>query len=833
HTGESLVAKLHYDSNSFFAEDIQRLARHLQTLIESAIAQPLAKINQLEILSDRDRQHLLIEVNNTQLDIPQTQYIHQLFEEQVARTPNNIAVVYEEQQLTYTELNQRANQLAHYLQALGVKPEVIVGIVVERSLDMIVGILGILKAGGAYLPIDPALPQEAIAFRLQDAQVSLLITQTHLVDKLLNLNLQSVCLDIIPENESATNPDSGVTGANLVYTIYTSGSTGNPKGVGIEHSALINYVNSIISRLELPSPAHFATVSTFAADLGNTVIFPSLCTGGCLHVISSERSTNPELLVAYCRNHPIDCLKIVPSHLEALLTASDPQAILPRQRLILGGEAVNWELIEKIYNIAPNCVIFNHYGPTEATVGVTTFKIPRPTHHLERPQGTVPLGFPLSNTEIYILDEDLQPVPIHVAGEVYISGYGIARHYLYQPKLTAQKFITNPFSTQPGARLYRTGDLARWLPDGSIQFLGRIDNQVKIRGYRIEPGEIEAMLCQHPKVQQAVVIDREDEAGNKCLVAYIVAKEAIAVRSQFIHELRDFMRNKLPAYMIPAALVLLKALPLTPNGKVNRSQLPAPIDNGSELETAFVAPRTELELQIAQIWEDILNIKPIGVTYSFFELGGHSLLSVRLIARLQQHFKQDIPLSSLFQVGTIEHLASIISQQQQSVYPNGVIEIQPKGMKPPFFCIRPYGGNVLCYYHLARCLSTDQPVYGLQETKTLFEKPFQPYSRIADMADHHIASMRAVQPQGPYFLGGWSMGGVVAFEIAHRLHSQGEQVALLALFDSKAPTINRVLDNYQEIDDAQLLTELAVATSQSFGNKLLLSKEEIQQIETE
>jgi amino acid adenylation domain-containing protein len=832
-TTESVVAKLHYDSNRFCAEDIQRLARHLQTLIESALACPSATINQLEILSVSDRQQLLVEFNNTQVDIPQDKCIHQLFEKQVQSTPNNIAVVYKEQELTYTELNQRANQLAYYLQTLGVKPESLVGIVVERSLDMIVGILGILKAGGAYLPIDPALPKEAINFRLQDAQVSVLITQTHLKDKLQDLNLKCVYLDVVPENESATNLDSRVTGANLVYTIYTSGSTGNPKGVSIEHSSLVNYVNAILAQLELPSPAHFATVSTLAADLGNTVIFPSLCTGGCLHIISSERATNPEALAAYCRSYPIDCLKIVPSHLEALLTASDPKAILPRQRLILGGETVSWELIDKIHKIVPNCVIFNHYGPTEATIGVTTFKIENPTISQQRPQGTVPLGYPLANTQIYLLDEDLQPVPIYASGEVYIGGQGVARNYLHQPELTAQKFIPNPFSSQAGARLYQTGDLARWLPDGSIQFLGRIDNQVKIRGFRIEPGEIEAVLCQHPKVQQAVVIDREDEPGDKCLVAYIVAFEAIAVHSQFITELRDFLRNKLPEYMIPAALILLKALPLTPNGKVNRYELPAPIDRDSELETAFIAPRNDLELQIAQIWEDILNIKPIGVTNNFFDLGGHSLLSVRLIARLQQRFQQDIPLSSLFQAGTIEHLAGIISEQQQSVYPSGVIEIQPKGTKPPFFCVRPYAGNVLCYYHLARYLGCDQPFYGLQETSTLFEKFFQPYSQIADMATHYISSMRAVQPKGPYFLGGWSMGGVVAFEIANQLQSQGEQVALLALFDSKAPIADNISTNYQDVDDTTLLAELATATAQSFGKELLLSEEEIKQVEPE
>ncbi|NEP63480.1 MAG: amino acid adenylation domain-containing protein, partial [Symploca sp. SIO2G7] len=541
-----LEAEFYYDVNYFSVEAIQRLARQFQTLLTSATENPNAAISKLEILTPSDRQKLLFEFNQTQINYSLDKCIHHLFEKQVEKTPNNTAVVFEDQQLTYSELNARANQLAHYLQKRGVEPEVIVGLCVERSLEMIVGLLGILKAGGAYLPIDPALPTSGLEFRLQDAQTKILLTQQQQVKNLPEQAAQVVCLDSNWEaiaKENSENPSSEVRPEHLVYTIYTSGSTGKPKGVAIEHQQLLNYLYSIQGILDLPTGVSYATVSTLAADLGNTVILSSLCSGGCLHIVSSDRASDPQALADYFHRHPIDCLKIVPSHLKALLTCENPQQILPRQRLVLGGEACSWDLVTQIQQLAIECQVLNHYGPTEATVGVLTYPIiDRPSTKstlFEEVKGgsksvakfasTVPIGRPIANTRIYLLDSQGQPVPIGVPGELHISGAGLARGYLNRPELTAEKFINNPFIS--GERLYKTGDLARYLPDGTIEFLGRIDNQVKIRGFRIELGEIEAALLKHPGVSETVVVAWEEEPGNKRLVAYIVLKHQSAPTS--------------------------------------------------------------------------------------------------------------------------------------------------------------------------------------------------------------------------------------------------------------------------------------------------------------
>ncbi|QDL10798.1 non-ribosomal peptide synthetase [Brasilonema octagenarum UFV-E1] len=663
-----LIAEFYYDVNYFSSETIERLAGQFKTLLSSATANPENKISQLEILSKSDRQQLLVEFNQTQIDYPQDKCIHQRFEEQAQKTPNNIAVIFEDQQLTYAELNRKANKIAHHLQTLGVKPEVLVGLCVERSSEMIIGLLGILKAGGAYLPLDPGLPKESLAFRLQDAQVPLLLTQQRLVDALPTDASQIVCLDTdwdIIAQHSDENPTSVVTTENLVYVLFTSGSTGTPKGVAIEHRQLLNYLNGIIDKLNLSTITNFATVSTLAADLGNTVIFSSLCSGGCLHVLSAECATDSAALGKYCRKHPIDCLKIVPSHLATLLASAPSESILPRARLILGGEAASWELIEQIQASAPNCLIFNHYGPTEATVGVTTFAVgDKQANHSSQ---TVPLGRPLANTQIYLLDQQLQPVPIGVPGELYIGGACLARGYLNRSELTAQRFIPNPFAqtgliaSNSGSRLYKTGDKARYLSDGNIEFLGRVDHQVKVRGFRIELGEIESILCQHPEVQQAAVTAWEKELSNQYLVGYIVPKHK---QTLSVSELYRFLRQKLPEYMVPSTFVMLKALPLTPNGKVNRNALPEPDDHRPELEATYEPPRTQVEQTIANIWQQMLHVEKVGIHDNFFDLGGHSLLLVQIHAKLREVLNTNISIVNLFEYPTINSLAKYLTQEQ-------------------------------------------------------------------------------------------------------------------------------------------------------------------------
>lgn len=655
----SLVGEFYYDINYFSLTTIERLAKNFQTLLINIITNPNLPLKQLEILSTTERQQLLVDFNQTTVEYSQNKCIHELFAEQVEKTPNQVAVVFENEEITYKELNSKANQLAHYLKKQGVQPDFVVGLCVERSLEMIVGLLGILKAGGAYLPLESNLPTEAINLRLQEAKTSLVITQQSLINRFEKVKV--IAIDTDWENivgESDENPHTDVTPENLIYVIFTSGSTGKPKGVATEHRQLFNYINAIAHQFNLPQTANYATVSSLSADLGNTMIFPSLCRGGCLHIISSARVGNALELAEYSRQHPIDCLKIVPSHLAALLAATPAAAsILPRKCLILGGEAASWKLISQIQQQAPNCQIFNHYGPTETTVGVLTYAVENQAD--DSISETVPLGRPLANSQVYILDEELQPVPLGVRGELYIGGAGLSRGYLHQPELTAQRFISHSLLGQE-LRLYKTGDRVRYLENGNIEYLGRIDNQVKIRGFRIELEEIELTLTQYPAIQQAVVTVQQSE-DNQRLIAYIISQPKAAIN---INELRSFLKQKLPDYMLPSAFGILKKLPLTPNGKIDRQALPDIESLSSELAEKYEPPKTEIEQAIAQLWQQLLQIEKVGINDNFFDIGGHSLLLVQVHAKLQDMFTVDIAITTLFEHPTIKSLAQYLTKVQ-------------------------------------------------------------------------------------------------------------------------------------------------------------------------
>jgi amino acid adenylation domain-containing protein len=657
-----LVAEFYYDINYFSKETIQRLAKNFQTLLINLINNPETPISQLGILCASERQQILVEFNQTKSDYQREKCIHQLFEEQVEKTPDAVAVVCENQQITYSELNSKANQLANYLQKLGVKPETVVGICVERNIKFIISLLAVLKAGGAYLPLDSNLPQEALQFRLQDAQALVLIREQGTESREQFLKITEVNLDSDWEKisqESTENLINNTKPENLIYIIYTSGSTGKPKGVAIEHQQLLNYLYGILPKLQLPANASYATVSTFAADLGNTVIFPCLCNGGCLHIVSWERASDPAALADYFRRHPIDCLKIVPSHLSALLS-SEYWEIVPRQLLILGGEAADWDLIEKIEKNVPHCRVLNHYGPTETTVGVLTYSVGEKIQDT----ATVPIGKPIANTQVYVLDANLQPVPLGVAGELYISGESLARGYLNQPELTVQRFIIHSFGDGE-QRLYKTGDRVRYLSDGNLEFLGRLDDQVKIRGYRIELGEISTALNQHPAVKENVVIAWADESGNKRLIAYFVPHQ-----SKFeVSDLRNFLKQKLPDYMIPSAFVPLKKLPLTPNGKVDRQALPDPDQVRPELAETFAPPRNPVEEKIAHIWAQVLQIERVGINDNFFELGGDSIMTIQIAARANQAGIKVTP-KQMFENPTVASLADVANISQSSTITN-------------------------------------------------------------------------------------------------------------------------------------------------------------------
>jgi amino acid adenylation domain-containing protein len=667
----SLKAVFEYNTDLFEHSTMDRMMGHFETLLQSIVADPGRRLSELRLLTEAERHRLLVEWNDTKRNDRKDKCIHELFEEQVERTPDAVAVVFEDERLTYRELNRRANQLAHYLKKLGVGPEALVGLCAERSLEMIVGLLAILKAGAAYVPLDASCPNQRLEFMLQDTGMAVLLSQQRLVDGFPHDGMRTICLDadghaVAPQSDS--NPISCAKPENLVYVIYTSGSTGTPKGVLIEHRQILNYVHGISERLNLAPGAGFAMVQPLSADSSQTVIFPSLISGGCLHVISEDRASDPRALSEYFSRFPIDLLKIAPSHLAALQISSRPEKLLPRRWLVVGGEVSRWDWMDRLQATA-SCSIFNHYGPTEATVGVLTYAVRK--NQNARSSSTVPIGRPLPNTHAFLLDRHLQPVPIGVPGELCIGGDGLARGYLNRPELTAEKFFSNPFSDDPQARLYKTGDLARYLPDGNIEFLGRIDDQVKIRGFRVEPGEIEAILGQHSGVCESVVIAHEDTAG-KHLAAYVVPREN---ETPAIGGLRSFLRSKLPEYMVPSTFILLDALPRTPHGKVDRRALPPPSYGGPGSDETLVEPRNPVEKALVKIWSQVLGLERVGVDDNFFALGGHSLLATQVISRVREAYVVELSLRSFFESPTVAQIARLIQQAKDDGAPGPLPKI--------------------------------------------------------------------------------------------------------------------------------------------------------------
>jgi amino acid adenylation domain-containing protein len=649
--GTELIGAFEYNANLFNADTIARMVESFHTLVEAVVADPQERIRTLPLLTASQKHQLLVEWHHPQTNYPQKS-IHQLFEEQVEKTPDAVALVFENQQLTYQQLNSQANKLAHYLQFLGVKPEMLVGVYLERSLEMIVGYLGILKAGGAYVPLDPNYPPERLNYMVADSQMSIILTHSLLLPH-LSLTLEQpqtkiICWDkdfeIEIASQSCDNPINNFTPENLAYVIYTSGSTGRPKGVLIQHSGLLNLVFWHLNNFQVKSSDRTTQLAGTAFDAAVWELWPYLVVGASIYLIKSEFLLSPEILQEKLTSHNIT-ISFIPTPLAEQLCLLPWSENTTLRTMLTGGDRLNSYPSNKL-----PFKFFNNYGPTENTVVTTSGQILSEASDSKFP----PIGLPIANTQVYILDRYLQLLPIGVYGEIYIGGLSLARGYLNRPDLTSERFIANPFVANE--RLYKTGDLGRYLPDGNIDFLGRIDHQVKIRGFRIELGEIETVLSQHPQVQQVVVIVREDHPENKYLTAYIVSKTETLTSS----ELRQFLKGNLPEYMIPAAFVILKALPLTPNGKVDRRILPKPETTNLALETAFVAPGTALEAKLAEIWCTVLHRQQVGIYDNFFELGGHSLLITSVISRIQEHFSIVLPLRSLFTAPTIAELSQLI-----------------------------------------------------------------------------------------------------------------------------------------------------------------------------
>lgn len=780
---DTLFGSLEYSTDLYEEATIVRMMEHWQILLDGLATNPDQRVRLLPLLTDAERRQMLITWNATQAAYPLDQCIHQLFERQVERTPDAVAAFYEDERITYRELNKRANQLAHHLQALGVTSEMLVGVCMERSLDLLVGLLGTLKAGGAYVPLDPTYPRERLAFMLQDSQLQILLTQHRLIEMLPEQRPSVICLDTEAELEqrSQENPIAEGHGENLAYVVYTSGSTGRPKGVLATHRAAINRFSWMWEHFPFESDEICCQKTSLSFVDSVWEIFGPLLQGIPTVLIPDEVLKEPQQLLRTLAAYQVTRIVLVPSLLQALLnTANDLQRQLPKLKYwVSSGEALSVELVQRFQDCLPHAVLLNLYGSSEVAADATYYEI-RNGNALR----SVPLGRPIANTQIYLLDTFLQPVPIGVAGELYVGGAGLVRGYLNRPELTAEKFVANPFALEADSYLYRTGDLARYLSDGNIEYLGRLDHQVKLRGFRIELEEIEAVLRKYPAVREAVVIVREDALDDKYLIAYILMDEGKAAKES---ELRSHVLHYVPAYMLPSAFVLLETLPLLPNGKIDRHALPTPEATQWLMGKAFVAPTQVIQYRLLSIWEDLLDARPIGIRDNFFYIGGHSLLAARLVDRIEQVFNTRIPLSMLFTHPTIEQLAQVLEEEKgedESSRPS-LLTIRAGGSKIPFFYLHgDWTDGGFYSFELARTLGPDQPFY-LLEPNELIGIAVPP--TIEEMAEANVRLMRSVQPEGPYRIGGFCNGALVAYEMAQQLHAQGQVVDALVLIELSTP----------------------------------------------
>lgn len=819
---DKISGKVEFNKTLFDLKNIKRFTEHYINILNQGLKDTNSSIAAMELLTEEEQYQILVEWNDTHRKYSDDKCFHQLFELQVERNPDAIAAVFSsggenhgsDSQLSYRELNYRSNQLAHYLRAQGVQPDEIVGIFMERSLDVIVGILGILKAGGAYLPLDPDYPQEHLKFMMKDARVTLLLTHECLKGTLQSLlspepqksKTKFILMDsdwMAISLESNENPVSGVTPENLAYVLYTSGTTGKPKGVLTCHRGLTNLAEAHVRIFGVRPESRVIQLSTLNFDASVSEFAMALCSGASLYFGPSEALFPGAPLFNQLRMNSITHITITPSALEVM-----PKEDLPALKtIIVAGDVCSPDLVK---HWAAGRRFFNAYGVTEASV---CSLIAQCENGARKP----PLGRPLDNTQIYILDRYLQPVPAGIPGELYIGGPCLARGYLNLPELTKERFIPNPIKEnkawrtpqgdrfEPADRLYKSGDKVRYLSNGDVEFLGRIDHQIKIRGYRIEPGEIEVVLQSHPDVRQVVVVQREDQPGQHRLAAYVVLNrdggpetETRERNGKILESLQDYVGSKLPHYMIPSAFVVLEAFPLSPNGKIDRKALPVPETVIDGNRAGYVGPRDLLEMKLIQTWEDLLNIQNVGVYDNFFKLGGHSLLAVQLMARIEQRLGARLPISTIFERPTIEQLAVLMRQNISTQAWSPLVQIKQGGARKPVFCIHPGGGTVVGYFELARLLDDDLPIYGLQARG--FEKGQQPVTQVDKMAANYLEAIRTIQPEGPYFFIGWCLGARISFEMALQLQKQGERVSHMAFLDAYAPSV--IPDELLELDDA-------------------------------
>lgn len=778
-TPHGLNTVIEYNTDLFDVERISRFLGHFEQLLESILRSPDETVSRLEMLTPPERKQLLADWTATSQEYPRETSVHALFEAQAAKTPDAVALQYDDQTITYGELSKRSNQVAQYLVKSAVEPNSLVGVYLERSIEMVTAFLGILKTGAAYVPLDQSYPKERLEFMISDAKMGVILTQASLRHELPQGSAKLIALDserkAIQEQPDEA-PVSTVHADSLAYIIYTSGSTGQPKGVAVPHRGITRLVLNA-DYVSLKPSDRIAQASNASFDAATFEIWGALLNGARAVGIRKEVALSPcEFAETLCQER-ITTLFLTTA-LFNQLAREVPDAFASLDTVLFGGEAVDSKWVRAVLECAPPKRLLHVYGPTENTTFSTWFHVKE-----LKDDAPVPIGRPIANSSLYILSNQMQPVPIGVPGEVYVGGDGLAQGYWQRPELTAERFIRNPFSHETNALLYKTGDLGRFDQNGNVEFIGRVDHQIKLRGFRIELGEIESLLTRHPQVHTAVAILREDLPGDKRLVAYLIPKGSPPTTS----DLKAYLKSHLPEYMVPSAFVLLEQFPLTPNEKVDRKALPAPEQNRPDLGRTFLAPRDAVEQQLTKIWEKVLGMQPIGVGDNFFDLGGHSLLAVRVFSQIEKVLGRKLPLATLFRAPTIEGIARVIRDDNQTKSWSTIVDIQPKGSRPPFFWIHTLGGDggggFFYYRKLAELLGPDQPSFGIRS-------PQEPFSRIEEMARFYIKEIRKFQPEGPYFLGGFCFGGNVAYEMAQQLTAAGEKVGLLVMLESSPPNLH-------------------------------------------
>jgi amino acid adenylation domain-containing protein/FkbH-like protein len=779
-TSKGLIARIEFNTDSYSPEFISRMLAHYETLLAGALANPGSKVSALPLLTEAERTRIVLDWNRTTRNYPRTESIQSVFEAQARKTPKAVAVEYASQTLTYEELNERANQLARHLLQVGAAKGGLIGLCMTRSPEIVVAMLGIIKAGCAYVPVDAEYPPERIHFMLRDAEAACVVTQGALVKSLPQTGAKPVCIDTdwdLVSRHSKANPENSSHGESAAYVMYTSGSTGEPKGVVVLHRGVLRLVLNA-DYISLSASDRIAQVSNISFDAATFEIWGALLNGGRLVGFSSDTILSPPDLGHALKQKNITSMFLT-SALFNQVAAEAPGAFSGLKTLIAGGEALDPVTVRKVLATHPPERLLNGYGPTENT----TFTCCHVIKALPADAASVAIGSPIANTQVYILDRSGNPAPIGVPGELHAAGDGLAGGYWKRPELTAEKFVPNPFESASGSKkLYKTGDLARYLPDGSIEFLGRIDGQVKLRGFRIELGEIETALRKHPAVRDCAAIIAGDSAEKKRLIIYYVG----ARPSNADHaSLRDYLRQRLPEYMVPSAFVQLEALPLTANGKLNRAALPMPDVTGKGPQSVATAPRDEVEQTLASIWQAVLGIPVVGIDDRFFDMGGHSLLAVRLISQIEKAFDRKLKLATVFQAQTIRELACVLREQTGERESSAVVEIQGRGARPRIFLVHGAGGGMFWgYINLSKHLGPEQPVYALRSRAL---DGLQEFETIGEMARAYVADLKVAQPAGPYYLGGYCFGGNVAYEMARQLEERGDEIALLLLLNCAPP----------------------------------------------